>query len=136
MDIDDFKNVNDTYGHLFGDEVILTVASAVRDGFRSSDITGRIGGDEFAVFARDALDESVIRKRCRQITARLAEIDYPNEMCIRDSVQAAQAGLDYDKKPSMTADDSYIQELAEICLLYTSTQMTCPSPFLMRYSCS
>lgn len=78
VDIDDFKNVNDTYGHLFGDEVILTVASVVRDGFRSSDITGRIGGDEFAVFARDALDENVIRNRCRQITARLAEIDYPN----------------------------------------------------------
>ena len=54
VDTDDFKGVNDTYGHLFGDEVILTVASAVRDGFRSSDITGRIGGDEFAVFARDA----------------------------------------------------------------------------------
>ena len=78
VDIDDFKNVNDTYGHLFGDEVILTVASVVRDGFRSSDITGRIGGDEFAVFARDALDENVIRNRCRQITARLADIDYPN----------------------------------------------------------
>lgn len=78
VDIDDFKNVNDTYGHLFGDEVILTVASVVRDGFRSSDITGRIGGDEFAVFARDALDENVIRNRCRQITARLAEIDSPN----------------------------------------------------------
>lgn len=78
VDIDDFKNVNDTYGHLFGDEVIRTVASAVHDGFRSTDITGRIGGDEFAVFARDALDENVIRKRCRQITARLAEIDYPN----------------------------------------------------------
>ena len=78
VDIDDFKNVNDTYGHLFGDEVILTVASVVRDGFRSSDITGRIGGDEFAVFARDALDENVIGNRCRQITARLAEIDYPN----------------------------------------------------------
>lgn len=78
VDIDDFKNVNDTYGHLFGDEVILTVASVVRDGFRSSDITGRIGGDEFAVFAHDALNENVIRNRCRQITARLAEIDYPN----------------------------------------------------------
>ena len=78
VDIDDFKNVNDTYGHLFGNEVILTVASVVRDGFRSSDITGRIGGDEFAVFARDALDENVIRNRCRQITARLADIDYPN----------------------------------------------------------
>ena len=78
VDIDDFKNVNDTYGHLFGDEVILTVASVVRDGFRSSDITGRIGGDEFAVFARDALDENVIRNRCRQITAHLAEIDSPN----------------------------------------------------------
>ena len=83
VDIDDFKNVNDTYGHLFGDEVILTVASAVRDGFRSSDITGRIGGDEFAVFARDALDESVIRKRCRQITARLARSTTPMATAFR-----------------------------------------------------
>lgn len=78
VDIDDFKNVNDTYGHLFGDEVIRTVASAVRDGFRSTDITGRIGGDEFAVLARDALEENVIQNRCRQITASLAGIDYPN----------------------------------------------------------
>ncbi len=78
VDIDDFKNVNDTYGHLFGDEVIRTVGSAVRDGFRSTDITGRIGGDEFAVFAREALDEEVIRNRCRQITDRLTAISYPN----------------------------------------------------------
>lgn len=76
--IGDFKNVNDTYGHLFGDETVLIVASVVRDGFHSSDVAGCIGGDEFAVLAHDALSENVIRDCCRQVTARLAEIDYPN----------------------------------------------------------
>ena len=78
IDIDNFKQVNDFYGHLSGDVMLTEAARMLQDMFRASDILGRIGGDEFAVFARDALDENVIRNRCRQITARLAEIDSPN----------------------------------------------------------
>ena len=78
IDIDNFKQVNDFYGHLSGDVMLTEAARMLQDMFRASDILGRIGGDEFAVFARDALDENVIRNRCRQITARLADIDYPN----------------------------------------------------------
>jgi diguanylate cyclase (GGDEF)-like protein len=49
LDLDDFKQVNDTFGHLAGDSVIGHVASLLRMHVRASDVVGRIGGDEFAI---------------------------------------------------------------------------------------
>lgn len=53
MDLDDFKDVNDTYGHARGDETLISFAAALRVGFRKMDIVGRLGGDEFVVFMHD-----------------------------------------------------------------------------------
>lgn len=50
FDVDGFKEINDSFGHPFGDTVLSTVAAALRDSFRSSDVVGRWGGDEFVVF--------------------------------------------------------------------------------------
>jgi diguanylate cyclase (GGDEF)-like protein len=50
IDIDDFKSINDTYGHQKGDEVIKTVADIIRLHTRASDVVGRYGGEEFLVF--------------------------------------------------------------------------------------
>lgn len=47
FDVDDFKNVNDTYGHLMGDDLLKCVADSIRGICRERDIVGRIGGDEF-----------------------------------------------------------------------------------------
>lgn len=53
VDIDDFKKINDTYGHMEGDKVIKFVARMLKHSFRESDIIGRLGGDEFIVFMKN-----------------------------------------------------------------------------------
>ena len=53
FDIDHFKNVNDTYGHQVGDEVIIALATTVRKMIRDSDMAGRYGGEEFVVVLSD-----------------------------------------------------------------------------------
>jgi len=52
FDIDRFKEANDRFGHAFGDKVIIRFAETIRSCFRSSDLLGRVGGDEFAVLAK------------------------------------------------------------------------------------
>lgn len=53
IDMDNFKYVNDTFGHVCGDTLLADVAAALRELFRSNDIIGRIGGDEFIIFMRN-----------------------------------------------------------------------------------
>ena len=70
-DIDGLKHINDTYGHAAGDKAIITEARLLKEAFRTSDVIGRMGGDEFAIIApslgpakyleiRDALDEACL----------------------------------------------------------------------------
>jgi len=57
LDIDNFKKINDTMGHAFGDQVLSTLGVRLRNQFRSSDIIGRIGGDEFIVYLKNVSDK-------------------------------------------------------------------------------
>ena len=57
IDIDNFKMVNDRYGHMFGDAVLTKIAAQLSHLFRSSDIVSRIGGDEFMAMLQGALGE-------------------------------------------------------------------------------
>ena len=60
LDLDFFKQLNDTYGHLFGDMVLMNTASRIRPDIREYDLLGRIGGEEFLIVAPDsALQETI-----------------------------------------------------------------------------
>ena len=61
MDLDFFKNINDTFGHAAGDEVIREMGRIIRSSFRKDDIAGRVGGEEFAVVLRNTFLKEAIR---------------------------------------------------------------------------
>lgn len=73
MDMDNFKSVNDTYGHLAGDELILTFVEIIKSCVREQDFVCRVGGDEFAIFFPYLDKEKVIRKRADEIIRRFAK---------------------------------------------------------------
>jgi len=60
VDIDDFKKINDTFGHLQGDKVLIHVIEGIKEVFSAGEIIGRIGGDEFIVFAGNVSDTNDI----------------------------------------------------------------------------
>ena len=69
-DLDNLKLINDTYGHAAGDDALVTAADVLRDVVRASDVVGRWGGDEFAVFVSRGADAALDAVRTR-ITRRL-----------------------------------------------------------------
>jgi diguanylate cyclase (GGDEF)-like protein len=75
FDIDDFKSVNDTYGHIAGDNALKTLASIARQNIRESDIFARWGGEEFCILLPDTelQGASVLADKVRQI---ICEFDF------------------------------------------------------------
>ena len=71
IDIDDFKTVNDTYGHKFGDEVILMLANALKETFENNGIIGRIGGDEFMCLLSDFNNVTDFKSRLTEMRKKL-----------------------------------------------------------------
>ncbi len=67
IDIDNFKAINDNLGHHFGDLVLSDIANKLKEHFRSRDIIGRVGGDEFIVFAENITDIKVIEEKAKKI---------------------------------------------------------------------
>ncbi|MES2501896.1 MAG: GGDEF domain-containing protein [Pseudomonadota bacterium] len=68
MDLDDFKTINDTYGHLFGDEVIQMFAQLAKNNMRDIDLLGRYGGEEFCILMPNASEKEalMLAERIRQ----------------------------------------------------------------------
>jgi diguanylate cyclase (GGDEF)-like protein len=97
IDIDHFKLVNDTYGHLIGDVVLCAVADAIREHLRSYDIAGRFGGEEFVVLLPQAGEAQALAIADR-LRSHIAEMAIPIEdedgRCVRLTVSVGIAALD------------------------------------------
>lgn len=86
IDIDHFKNINDTYGHLVGDKVIRHVAEALRRTVRDEDIVCRFGGEEFVVFLANHQTENGVEVAERIRTAIAKEVVRVQEAAISVTV--------------------------------------------------
>lgn len=73
IDIDDFKNINDTYGHLKGDEVIFAIANILTTHTANDGFVGRIGGDEFIVFLVNIENPTFACKKAETYASQLKE---------------------------------------------------------------
>lgn len=71
IDLDDFKSINDRYGHSFGDFVLRTVGKKLRNNIRDTDSMGRVGGDEFTLFLPHVPTGEVVLEKAQRILASL-----------------------------------------------------------------
>lgn len=100
IDVDDFKRVNDTFGHMFGDNVLCYVAKQILNVFRHTDVVARYGGDEFVVFA-PSIQREILQDRLQRLCAafkfpyRGEAVEYKVSVTIGAAI-SPDDGTDYD----------------------------------------
>ena len=83
IDIDNFKSVNDVYGHTMGDHVISVIAGVISSQFRSTDYVGRIGGDEFVVLMVDIPSREIALLKAQKLVNL---VKYKENLSIPDNI--------------------------------------------------
>ena len=88
LDIDNFKQINDTYGHKAGDRALKEIAAALRRRLRETDVIARVGGDEFAVLLpyADAKQAALVADDLRRIVAECRLAAGPNDVSLGVSI--------------------------------------------------
>ncbi|WP_407425146.1 diguanylate cyclase [Treponema sp.] len=112
IDLDHFKEVNDTMGHQTGDAVLHDFAEALRRLFRPSDLLGRFGGDEFVVFLNDIPGKEIaVRKAMSILEAARNVLVSSGDLKVSASIglsSAPQHGTDYDTLFSVADKSVYV----------------------------
>lgn len=97
IDIDHFKRINDTYGHIVGDSVLRKLSKQLKDNLRAEDLAGRYGGDEFCVIVPNRSLEQTqdIMERLRQVFSQVLDGDEPG-LQVSLSIGLASYRPDFD----------------------------------------
>jgi len=115
LDIDNFKNVNDTYGHHIGDEVIITIAKILRENTRKSDVVCRFGGEEYIILLPETTSEismdiaENIRELVEQLVIKLSR-DKELRVTISMGVSMVNTLLDSDVELAINKADNALYE--------------------------
>lgn len=76
IDCDKLKDINDRYGHLQGDKILMNIGKGLRNTFRQTDIIGRIGGDEFCVYMTDIPSIEFIISKCEKLSTFVEDLNH------------------------------------------------------------
>jgi diguanylate cyclase (GGDEF)-like protein/PAS domain S-box-containing protein len=102
VDLDDFKNVNDSLGHAIGDALLRTVARRIRTTVRAQDTAARLGGDEFAVLVEGVTDHEVVDTIAERLVAALCE---PVRVAGAELLVAGSVGVAYGSGRTKDVED-------------------------------
>lgn len=96
LDVDNFKQINDTGGHQRGDAVIVAVSSVLRKVVRADDLVARLGGDEFAIFMHGVSDRKIAATRAEELCHRVESLDTVNRFsCSIGIAMCPECGSDF-----------------------------------------
>jgi diguanylate cyclase (GGDEF)-like protein len=117
MDIDFFKHVNDSYGHLAGDRVIADIAHIVEKNCRQSDLAGRYGGEEYIILLpeTEAAGAMIIAERIREMIEQHQTVDGKG-LVIRVTVSMGVASLTGTELRNMDNNERIIQQADDALL--------------------
>jgi diguanylate cyclase (GGDEF)-like protein/PAS domain S-box-containing protein len=113
IDIDNFKDVNDTRGHAAGDELLTAVAHRLRDSLPAGTTLARLGGDEFAILVEDIADEAEVPELTRRI---LMPFSTPFSVQDQDTLTSASAGLILTSGAESTLDLAGLTRRADLAV--------------------
>jgi len=113
IDVDKFKTINDRFGHAVGDQVLKSVASAIRQAVRLYDVPTRYGGDEFAIILPEA-DTDVASHVARRIFEKLELVPVPGEM--RDAALPIGLSIGVATFPRPLGDAASLVEAADAAM--------------------
>lgn len=113
FDVDNFKNVNDTLGHMSGDLLLKKLANIMKEEFSTIDFLGRLGGDEFAIFMRGVQQEDIVQEKGEHLLERVSgiakELNWDIDIAISVGVAIApKDGNDFESLYKVA--DSYLYE--------------------------
>jgi len=106
VDLDDFKRVNDSYGHAAGDQILAQVARRLTGAVRADDVVGRQSGDEFAVLLGEVHNETEASAAAERV---LGELRRPILLGARSIVVGGSIGIALTTEPGATAEDLMTQ---------------------------
>lgn len=76
LDLDNFKQINDQYGHSYGDEVLCVVARTLQEGTGDTDLVGRFGGDEFLIYMQAIRGDEDVLERTETLCRKIREQEF------------------------------------------------------------
>ena len=114
FDLDNFKQVNDTMGHMKGDKIIYSITDCLNKSFAHEALIGRVGGDEFAVFYPKEADKDLIMQKASQVQALFASHPEVKEVLDKDIALSISIGIMFNTTEELEYKDCFSRADAQL----------------------